>query len=96
MSKQDEHVDAKIRLDDSDSEVTITDQNTSKRTWLGYIWDTADLGKEERKLLTKVDASLLVFASLGYFIKKYVVRLSAVRAKSDKTAWIRPTSIMRI
>ncbi|KAJ7061567.1 major facilitator superfamily domain-containing protein, partial [Mycena amicta] len=45
------------------------DQKTQKQSWLGYLWDTADLGAHERRMLFKVDASLLLFASLGYFIK---------------------------
>ncbi|KAJ6461022.1 major facilitator superfamily domain-containing protein [Mycena sanguinolenta] len=40
-----------------------------KPSWLGYLWDTADVGAHERRMLFKVDASLLLFASLGYFIK---------------------------
>ncbi|KAJ7083601.1 major facilitator superfamily domain-containing protein [Mycena belliarum] len=40
-----------------------------KPSWLGYLWDTADVSAQERRMLFKVDASLLVFASLGYFIK---------------------------
>ncbi|RSH93611.1 hypothetical protein EHS25_006257 [Saitozyma podzolica] len=38
-------------------------------TWKGRIWDTFDLPKDERKLLFKVDAFILTFASLGYFLK---------------------------
>ncbi len=37
-----------------------------KKTWLGYLWDTADLAKDERRLLFKIDASLLIFASVGF------------------------------
>ncbi|EJT99513.1 MFS general substrate transporter [Dacryopinax primogenitus] len=40
-----------------------------KISWAGYLWDTADLPPDERWLLFKVDASLLIFASLGYFLK---------------------------
>ncbi|KAF7303675.1 MFS general substrate transporter [Mycena indigotica] len=47
----------------------IQDQEHQKQTWLGYLWDTADLGVHERRMLLKVDVSLLLFASLGYFIK---------------------------
>jgi ACS family pantothenate transporter-like MFS transporter len=39
------------------------------RKWKGYIWDTFDKSPEERKFLFKLDAALLTFASLGYFIK---------------------------
>ncbi|KAL1407393.1 hypothetical protein Q8F55_006825 [Vanrija albida] len=38
-------------------------------TWKGRLWDTFDLPPAERKLLNKVDALLLTFASLGYFLK---------------------------
>ncbi|KAF1347966.1 major facilitator superfamily domain-containing protein [Delphinella strobiligena] len=40
-----------------------------RRKWQSYIWDTFDKSPEERKFLTKLDAALLTFASLGYFIK---------------------------
>ncbi|WWD22600.1 hypothetical protein CI109_107093 [Kwoniella shandongensis] len=38
-------------------------------TWKGRIWDTFDLPRNERILLFKVDAVILTFASLGYFLK---------------------------
>ncbi|KAF9641321.1 hypothetical protein BFW01_g681 [Lasiodiplodia theobromae] len=40
-----------------------------KKTWKGVFWDTFDKSPEERKFLGKLDAALLSFASLGYFIK---------------------------
>ena len=33
-------------------------------TWKGYIWDTWELPQAERKLLFKVDAFVLTFASV--------------------------------
>lgn len=56
---------------DSDTaSVDTTDVNkTPKKTWKGRLWDTFDLPADERKLLFKVDALLLTFASLGYFLK---------------------------
>ncbi|KAJ7717984.1 major facilitator superfamily domain-containing protein [Mycena metata] len=45
------------------------DLERQKQSWLGYLWDTADASPHERRMLFKVDASLLLFASLGYFIK---------------------------
>ncbi|KAF1986877.1 pantothenate transporter [Aulographum hederae CBS 113979] len=42
--------------------------STTKR-WVSYIWDTFDKSPEERRFLFKLDAALLTFASLGYFIK---------------------------
>ncbi|RDW93622.1 uncharacterized protein DSM5745_00944 [Aspergillus mulundensis] len=44
-------------------------QESPKRRWVSYIWDTFDKAPEERRLLTKLDAAILSFASLGYFIK---------------------------
>lgn len=40
-----------------------------KRRWRTYIWDSLDKTPEERKLLLKLDATILTFASLGYLIK---------------------------
>lgn len=40
-----------------------------RRKWQSYIWDALDKTPEERKFLFKLDAVLLTFASLGYFIK---------------------------
>jgi len=39
------------------------------KTWKGYIWDTWELPKDQRWLLFKLDAFVLTFASLGYFLK---------------------------
>lgn len=44
-------------------------QANVKRRWVSYIWDTFDKSPEERRFLFKLDAALLTFASLGYFIK---------------------------
>lgn len=44
-------------------------QVTPKRNWKSYVWDTLDKSPEERRFLFKLDAVLLTFASLGYFIK---------------------------
>ncbi|CAK7224498.1 hypothetical protein SBRCBS47491_005572 [Sporothrix bragantina] len=38
-------------------------------TWRSYIWDTWDRPLAERRLLNKVDAVVLTFASIGYFLK---------------------------
>lgn len=60
-------------LEDSANPSTHTDGDYRKvkRTWYGVIWDTWDLPKPERRLLFKVDAVLLTFASLGYFLKEW-------------------------
>lgn len=44
-------------------------QDKPKLSWKSYIWDTLDKSPEERRFLFKLDAILLTFASLGYFIK---------------------------
>jgi MFS transporter, ACS family, pantothenate transporter len=56
---------------DSSREDAIVDgvQVKPKRTWKSYVWDTFDKSPEERQFLFKLDAILLTFASLGYFIK---------------------------
>ena len=44
-------------------------QKQVKQSWRSYFWDTFDKSPEERQFLFKLDAALLTFASLGYFIK---------------------------
>ncbi|KAJ5151310.1 uncharacterized protein N7482_010562 [Penicillium canariense] len=39
------------------------------KTWKGYIWDTWELPTDQRWLLFKLDAFVLTFASIGYFLK---------------------------
>ncbi|PYI14794.1 MFS general substrate transporter [Aspergillus violaceofuscus CBS 115571] len=39
------------------------------RSWKGYLWDTWELPRDQRWLLFKVDAFVLTFASIGYFLK---------------------------
>ncbi|KAF2802358.1 allantoate permease [Mytilinidion resinicola] len=39
------------------------------KTWKGYLWDTWELPKDQRWLLFKLDAFVLTFASVGYFLK---------------------------
>ncbi|KAF2809365.1 putative MFS transporter Liz1/Seo1 [Mytilinidion resinicola] len=39
------------------------------KKWTHYVWDTLDKPKEERWFMFKLDAAILTFASLGYFIK---------------------------
>lgn len=33
----------------------VVDQTKQKQSWLGWLWDTSDLGREERHLLFKLD-----------------------------------------
>lgn len=79
MGKESEEQDrsktvAVVVDDDSDrsletAESPVKIQTVPKRSWKSYLWDTFDKSPEERKFLFKLDAVLLTFASLGYFIK---------------------------
>lgn len=53
----------------SSSSPSVVVQATPKKTWRSYVWDTLDKSPEERHFLFKLDAVILTFASLGYFIK---------------------------
>ncbi|KUI64112.1 Pantothenate transporter liz1 [Cytospora mali] len=55
--------------EDTKSSSSITVQSTPKKTWRSYFWDSFDKSPEERRFLLKLDAVILTFASLGYFIK---------------------------
>ncbi|CAH0041678.1 unnamed protein product [Clonostachys rhizophaga] len=58
--------------DASDTEATGSDIDVVVKpvqTWRGYVWDTWDLPPDQRWMLFKVDAFVLTFASLGYFLK---------------------------
>jgi ACS family pantothenate transporter-like MFS transporter len=39
------------------------------RSWKGYIWDTWDLPRDQRRLLFKVDAFVLTFASVSFHLR---------------------------
>ncbi|OJJ50431.1 hypothetical protein ASPZODRAFT_2118009 [Penicilliopsis zonata CBS 506.65] len=39
------------------------------KSWKGYLWDTWELPHDQRWLLFKLDAFVLTFASIGYFLK---------------------------
>lgn len=54
---------------DLSSQSAVSVESTPKRTWRTYLWDTFDRSPEERRFLFKLDAVILTFASLGYFIK---------------------------
>ena len=44
-------------------------QTRPQKNWKSYIWDTLDKSPDERRYLFKLDAAVLTFATLGYFIK---------------------------
>ncbi|KAK2018025.1 major facilitator superfamily transporter [Colletotrichum eremochloae] len=54
---------------ETQSAVTELVQEQPELTWRSYVWDTLDKSPEERKFMFKLDAVILTFASLGYFIK---------------------------
>jgi ACS family pantothenate transporter-like MFS transporter len=60
-----------LRSSTSGEEVRATDlvKEQPKANWKSYLWDTFNKSPEERRFLFKLDAVLLTFASLGYFIK---------------------------
>ena len=55
--------------DSPGDEATGPIQAKPQRTWQSYVWDSLDKSPEERRFLFKLDAAVLTFASLGYFIK---------------------------
>lgn len=67
--KHQQQVTGKSEETDSSSVSGISVESTPKRTWRSYVWDTFDRSPEERRFLFKLDAVILTFASLGYFIK---------------------------
>lgn len=56
-------------VSDSSRRKDVPTLDEGKGTWRSYIWDTFDKSPEERQFLFKLDAVILTFASLGYFIK---------------------------
>lgn len=58
-----------VNIDRTESLSSGIVQPEVKKRWVSYIWDTLDKSPEERRFLFKLDAALLSFASLGYFIK---------------------------
>ena len=53
----------------SEEDLSSPVQAKPKRKWQSYIWDTLDKSPEERRLLFKLDAAVLTYATCGYFIK---------------------------
>lgn len=54
---------------DTDASTEIEESQERGKSWKSYVWDTWELPKEQRWLLFKVDAFVLTFASIGYFLK---------------------------
>ncbi|OIW22625.1 putative pantothenate transporter liz1 [Coniochaeta ligniaria NRRL 30616] len=48
--------------------VSVTSSAPS-RSWKGWLWDSAEVSKEERRFLLKLDFTLLTFGTLGMLIK---------------------------
>ncbi|KAJ5279833.1 allantoate permease [Penicillium angulare] len=56
----------------ADTEANVAQQQELVKpikSWKGYLWDTWDLPSDQRWLLFKLDAFVLTFASIGYFLK---------------------------
>ncbi|KAF2494610.1 allantoate permease [Lophium mytilinum] len=62
------HAENEIGLDGRELEGEEIEVKPIK-TWKGYVWDTWELPKDQRWLLFKLDAFVLTFASIGYFLK---------------------------
>lgn len=64
-------VKSSIHVSDNESASSSTDNVVVKplKTWKGYLWDTWELPPDQRWLLFKLDAFVLTFASIGYFLK---------------------------
>jgi ACS family pantothenate transporter-like MFS transporter len=58
-------VDAEVGFDGSQEQLVVK----PIKSWKGYLWDTWDLPSDQRRLLFKLDAFVLTFASIGYFLK---------------------------
>jgi hypothetical protein len=70
--------ETKVKTAEANREVSDTEASSGYeeeihtepiKTWKGQIWDTLELPPAQRKLMGKVDAVVLTFASLGYFLK---------------------------
>ncbi|KAK7585373.1 hypothetical protein V3481_011674 [Fusarium oxysporum f. sp. vasinfectum] len=61
--------DGRYDRDTDNSATEYEESEKSGKSWKSYVWDTWELPKEQRWLLFKVDAFVLTFASIGYFLK---------------------------
>lgn len=63
--------------------------------WKGYIWDTWDLPQDQRRLLFKVDAFVLTFASVSVPSQDMHWFLTmSISSDTFSRIWIRPMSTM--
>lgn len=64
-------VDTEIYASDTEANQASRETVVVKpiKSWKGYLWDTWELPPDQRWLLFKVDAFVLTFASIGYFLK---------------------------
>lgn len=69
VAHNDTHAVASSSPSEQDATSSITVQSNPTKTWRSYLWDTFDKSPAERRFLFKLDAVILTFASLGYFIK---------------------------
>lgn len=65
------------------------------KSWKGLLWDTFDLPKDERKLLFKVDAFVLTFASVSNEFtvlekKRDIFLTKSISLVTFSRTWIKP------
>lgn len=58
-----------IDAENQTSNTQTDDVGKPVRSWKSYVWDTWELPPDQRWMLFKVDAFVLTFASIGYFLK---------------------------
>ncbi|KAL1967292.1 hypothetical protein VTN77DRAFT_3338 [Rasamsonia byssochlamydoides] len=62
-AKESENVEVEVE------EGVIIRKDLQKPRFVSYLWDTFDKPPEERRLLCKLDAAILSFSCIGYFVK---------------------------
>jgi hypothetical protein len=56
----------------SDKQEDIVRRELKKPKLVSYLWDTFDKPAEERRLLKKLDAAIISFASIGKWMSHYL------------------------
>ncbi|RAO66033.1 uncharacterized protein BHQ10_002045 [Talaromyces amestolkiae] len=47
----------------------VSEENKERKSWKSFVWDSLDKSPEERRLVLKLDLTLLTLGCLGYFTK---------------------------
>lgn len=61
--------DVKQITEHNEEDIPPQYRKAPKPSFLGSLWDVFDAPKEEQRVLWKLDAVLITFMSLGYFLK---------------------------